>query len=67
MGIRLSKTLKVKIAYYMQNLGTIFTFTFRKTFTIAEHWALTQMAASSVLGIPLAALSIYLAASLVFR
>jgi hypothetical protein len=45
MGDRFSKTLQVKIAYYMQHLGTFFTFTFSKTFTIAEHWALTHMAA----------------------
>jgi hypothetical protein len=44
MSNRISKTLQVKIAYYMQNLGTFFTFTFSKTFTIAEHWALIQMA-----------------------
>ncbi len=32
MGNRFSKTLQVKIAYYMQNLGTFFYFTLNKFF-----------------------------------
>ncbi len=44
MGKRYSKPCKLTLNLYSKP-RYIFTFTFSKTFTIAEHWALTQMAA----------------------